>query len=135
MKRILILCLTFALLCVGCTDDSHSKKDSGIETSNAADESDRNSETETVVTTNTAETSGEEKEFIVTEPNEENITTAVSRMPVLKPDQTKTETAVSPVSTTKTPAKTYIAATAQADEKTTAETKSEVIELPFVPIG
>lgn len=131
MKKILILCLTMALLCVGCSEDSRSKKKgSGIKTSAATDKSDgeqdSNSETEAAVTTNntiiTTETSGEEKEFIVTEQNEENITTAVSS-----------------VSTAKTPEKTHINTTAKSVEKpteaTTTETKSEVIELPFVPIG
>ncbi len=146
MKKIPILCLTVALFCVGCSDDSQSKMESsGIETSATTDRFDdeQESDSETTAATNNlaiiTEISCDEKEFIVTEPNEESTATTVSTTYNLKPNQSKTETTVSPVSTTETPAKTYIITTTQVVEKTTetttAETESGVIELPFVPIG
>lgn len=139
MKKIICLCF-IALLCVGCSSEPMNKtENSDIETtvtSSFDDKQNRNSETETAVTTSNliiiTETVADEKEFIVTEPDIENIQTDVSTTSDSKPNQPVTSTDVSTVAIAETNVTTQ--ATEKLTETTTTETKSGVIELPFVPV-
>ena len=172
MKKFLSLCIATVLLCVGCSDNNkkETESDSDIEASVVTNHSEDirgiNSEAETtavetITSKNTVPTTVkiqtteicDEKEFIITEKNEEKIDTPVSTKPNVKQNQTVTSTAVSSSFTTKTPAKTHTTTVVnttvriltttvtqmpekqpETTAKTEVPTKSDVIELPFVPI-
>lgn len=168
MKKFLNLCIATVLLCVGCSDNTkkETESNSDIEVSAAADNFDgeqknvsETSTTSTAVITdsdaekNTVKTTEmpiDEKEFIITEKNEEKINTPVSTKPNIESDHSIVSTADLLTSAADTTAKTYTTTVVNTTvripttivtqmpekqpETTAAETKSGIIELPFVPI-
>lgn len=169
MKKFLSLCIATVLLCVGCSDNTkkETESDSDIEASVVTNHSEDirgiNSEAETtavktITSKNTVPTTVkiqtteifDEKEFIITEKNEEKINTPVSTKPNIEPDHSIVSTAVLPTSDANTTAKTYTTTVVNTTvriptttvtqmpekqpETTASKTKSGIIELPFVPI-
>lgn len=169
MKKFTSLCITATLILVGCSDNTKNKTESSsdieasVVTDNFDGEQKNMPETNTTTTAKvsyeesenisktvttapnpvkTTEMPIDEKEFIVTEKNEEKINAPVSTEPNIKPNQSIVSTTVLPTSlptsATNTTAKTYTTTVTQMPEKqpetTEAETKSGIIELPFVPV-
>ena len=135
MKRIAIFLMIAVLLCVGCMDNSKNTND---EKSDITSHSENNRETsseitvtenvtskvtennsESVHTTVSAEYSLNDKEFVITEKIEENIEISIAANGNISPNITKSTT-------------TDIMQ--ESKGTTVSETKSEVIELPFVPV-
>ncbi len=136
MKRIAIFCIIAVLLCVGCME---SPKNTNDEKSDITSHSENSRETspkavvtenvtskvtentsESIHTTVSAKKSLDDKEFVVTKKIEENTETSAVVNDDISSDIT--ESAATDI-------------TQESEKTTVSETKPEVIELPFVPVG
>ena len=145
MKRIAIACIIAVLLC-GCNENPKNTNDEKSEMTRHSEDSletssetaaTENTTTENIVTENvtsrttenkhetvsatvSTEKSSNDKEFVVTEKIEKKTETTTTENDNIPPNTTTSTT---------------VDTTQKSEETTVLETKQDVIELPFVPVG
>ncbi|MCM1316175.1 MAG: hypothetical protein NC040_06550 [Muribaculaceae bacterium] len=145
MKRIVISCIIALLLC-GCSENPKNTNDEKSDiTSHSKDSRETVSEAAVTENTTTENTVTEKITSKVKENKTETVSTTVSEKEALDDKEfvitekieknSKAPTAVNEDISTNTTESTVADTTQESEEPIVSETKPEVIELPFVPVG